>query len=206
MQKPWMFGTTSGTRSTFFSFRCKVELQWNWDKTVTSTGPFLQWNLQFQWKLHLCLGRESRTGIWVDKVVGADDVTTSGQCDQRDNPNIQHGARHSRLTRHTKGTPSHSGPTRKTNKNTVASLSLSGVFWSIFSCAATLYFNPFFFWFFCLFVKIQTEPNKTKLTELNLIKPNQLSKTHQTWFNQTKPDQAKPDQTKPNFTKNKICY
>ena len=51
---------------------------------------------------------------------------------------------------------------------------------NIFSCAATLYFNPFLFGFFCLFVKIRTETNKTKFTELNLIKPNQLSKTHQT--------------------------
>ena len=51
-----MFGTTSGTRSTFFSFVVKWNSNGTGIKTVTSTGPFLHWNLQFQWKLHLCLG------------------------------------------------------------------------------------------------------------------------------------------------------
>ena len=49
-----MFGTTSGTRSTFFSFVVKWNSNGTGIKTVTSTGPFLHWNLQFQWKLHLC--------------------------------------------------------------------------------------------------------------------------------------------------------
>ena len=48
-----MFGTTSGTRSTFFSFVVKWNSNGTGIKTVTSTGPFLHWNLQFQWKLHL---------------------------------------------------------------------------------------------------------------------------------------------------------
>ena len=48
-----MFGTTSGTRSTFFSFVVKWNSNGTGMKTVTSTGPFLHCNLQFQWKLHL---------------------------------------------------------------------------------------------------------------------------------------------------------
>ena len=59
------------------------------------------------------------------------------------------------------------------------------------SCAATLYFNRFLFFWIFVFVKIRTKRNKTKLTEPNFTKSDQLSKPQQTWLNQIKLYQVK---------------
>ena len=78
--------------------------------------------------------------------------------------------------------------------------------WPIFSCTATLYFNPLSF-FSILFVKI-----RTKLSKQNLTKPKQpnqaknyqtyvLFQPNQTKLNWTKPNQTKSSLTKPNQTK-----
>ena len=59
----------------------------------------------------------------------------------------------------------------------------------IFLVAQQLYISISFF--LCVFVKVRTKLNKTKLTETNFTKPDKLSKPHQIWLNQTKPDQTK---------------
>ena len=58
----------------------------------------------------------------------------------------------------------------------------------IFSCATTLYFTPFIFFFSFVFVKIESELTKRKPTGPNMTKPNQLNQINQTKLTQTKPN------------------